>query len=249
MNRVLNKVAIVTGGGSGIGKAACQLLAQEGAKVVVTDIDLDAAEKTARKIAEKGGVALPLQLDITSEARWDVVIETAVKNYTRIDILVNNAAVGMEGECKDISLSSWNRMLDISLTGAFLGVRSAMRAMLDRNTSGSIVNVSSGYGLVGGGQVAYSAAKGGVTMLTKSVAIECGKLGYNIRVNSIHPGAIETPMTLSDPKGCVEYLKNIPMGRFGKVNEVASGIMFLASDESSYMTGSSLVVDGGYTAA
>jgi len=250
-----NKVAIVTGGGSGIGRASCQLLALHGADLVVTDVNLSSAEETANQIRAEGGSAFAIQHDVSCEKDWEEVLSTVSTRYQQLDVLVNNAGMGLMGECKDITLTDWRRVLGVNLDGTFLGTKMAIRSMLEQDVSGSIINISSATGLVGGGIVSYDASKGGVTLLTKSVAAECGRLGYNIRVNSIHPGPINTPMDYADRTNKEEKQKAIdaicartPMGRCGEPIEIAQGVLFLASDASSYMTGSALVIDGGYTA-
>lgn len=253
MGRVSNKVALVTGGGSGIGQSACELLAEQGASVVVTDIDFSAAVKTADLIIESGREAIALQHDVSSEEHWEAVIDKALDTFEHLDVLVNNAGIGLGGKCEDISLIDWRKVMSVNLDGAFLGIRAALPEMKHR-PSGSIINISSAYGLVGGGVTSYDASKGGVSILTKSVAAECAKLEYKIRVNSVHPGAVDTPMShLDEDEGInlsniAEFSKKVPMGRFANPKEIAYGILFLASDESSFMTGSALVIDGGYTA-
>ena len=269
MNSVKDKVAIVTGGGSGIGEATCELLAKAGAKIVVTDISLASADRTVEKILNSGGEAIAVQHDVASEENWEKVIDATVKRFSKLDVLVNNAGMSIASVCKDTSLADWQRVVDVNLSGAFLGIRSAINTMLDNEGTGSIINVSSTYGLVGGGFASYCASKGAITALTKSVAVECGRLGQDIRVNAVYPGCVNTPMTdnaaganqvknseaqaelvAKISKARVELFKKIPLGggRFAEPIEIARGILFLASDDSSYMTGSSLVIDGGYTA-
>lgn len=255
MNRVDGKVALVTGAGSGIGEATSELLAKAGAKVIVTDINLGAAENTAEKIIEAGGAAIAVKHDVASESDWLSVFDAVIEHFGELNILVNNAAVFLGGEIKDGTVDNWRRLLDANLLGGLIGVRGAVKLMSSNKTTGSIVNISSGYGLVGGGEAAYSASKGGMASLTKAIAVECGKQGYDIRINTIHPGAIDTPVSrphkdeLKNLAVQTEYSKMIPMGRFGLAVEVARGILFLASDDSSYITGSAIVIDGGYTAA
>ncbi len=266
MNRVDEKVALVTGGGSGIGEASSKLLASGGAKIVVTDIDQDAARRTEEAILQQGGEANSLQHDVTSEADWDRVVGEATNAYGKLNVLVNNAGVSGAGSgaFEDLSLDQWKSVMNVNLDAVFLGTQHAVRTM--RNTAlaqkdgggCSIVNISSVMGIVGGAGAAYNASKGGVRLLTKSVAVYCGNNGLNIRVNSIHPGFIWTPMV----RNIVEHAEDIPdeaalrvfltekhpIGRLGEAEDIAKGVLFLASDDSGFMTGSELVIDGGYTA-
>jgi NAD(P)-dependent dehydrogenase (short-subunit alcohol dehydrogenase family) len=255
MNRVDGKVALVTGGGGGIGQACCEMLAKAGAAVVVTDINMAAAEATAKLINQSGGKALALLLDVAKEKSWETVVEKTLATYQQLNILVNNAGIALPGECKTTTLADWEKVISINLNGVFLGIKTAINAMVEGDHQGSIVNISSGYGITGGGLASYSASKGGVTILTKSVAVECGRLGYNIRVNSVHPGGVETNITQNqkqqdgEQEGLKDYLKKVPMGRMGTPQEIAKGVLFLASDDASFITGSALSIDGGRTAS
>ncbi len=256
--RVKDKVVIITGGGSGIGRATSLLLAQHGAKVIVSDIDIEAAEETVGQLRAFTDETMCLEQDVANHEHWDKLLELVLSRYGHLDVLVNNAGIGISGECRHTRLEDWQRVIDINLTGTFLGVQAAINAIGDRispnQSSASIINISSTYGLVGGGLVSYSAAKGGVTLLTKSAAAECARLGYNIRINSLHPGGVNTAMANIDSEdpddqtALQEFYARVPMGRCAEPIEIAQGILFLASDESSYMTGSELVIDGGYTA-
>lgn len=254
MNRVDGKVALVTGGGSGLGRATSELLSQAGAKVVVSDINLSAAEETVSHIQEQGGEAIAITLDVASETSWGEAMEKALSAFQKLNILVNNAGVIKEVECKDMSLADWRFIHSVNLDGVFLGVRSAINTMLAHQEGGSIINVSSINGLTSGGAAtasAYCASKAGVRLLTKSVALECARARNNIRVNAVCPGGMETPMLAQNvvTEEDREARRNaIPMGRDSNPLEVARGILFLASDDSSYMTGSDLVIDGGGTA-
>ena len=253
MDRISGKVAIVTGGASGLGRAIALLLAREGAKVVATDVNEDGGDETVRAIKEAGKEALFIKHDVRSEKAWAQVIGATTERFGRLDILVNCAGVFLASSIKDLTLEKWRWVMSINLDGVFLGVKYASEAMA-RTGGGSIINMSSAGGIVGtSDSSAYNASKGGVRLLTKAAAIEFSKSGHdlNIRVNSVHPGVIETPMTaplINDPGGGKEMLKWQPMGRFGEPDDVAYGVLYLASDESRFVTGSELVIDGGWTA-
>lgn len=261
MNRVDGKVAIVTGGGSGIGAATCRLMAAAGASVVVTDVNALAAGEIAKEILESGGKALALHHDVVDEAQWDSVIEKTLADFGKLDVLVNNAGISGAGlgPFEEQSLESWRRILSINLDGVFMGTQRAVLVMKESG-GGSIVNISSILGIVGSSGVAYSASKGGVRLLTKSVAAHCGAMGYKVRVNSVHPGYIWTPMVagivdsappednLTEEGLKAMLLEKHPIGRLGVADDIARGVLFLASDDSSFMTGAELVIDGGYTA-
>ena len=194
MNRVDDKVAIVTGGGSGIGEATSKLLAQGGASVVVTDRNEEAAEHTAKLIIQKGGRAISLHQDVVDEGRWQEVVDATMTEFGTLDVLVNNAGVSGAGgdNIEEGSCDSWRCIMSINLDAFYLGCRRAVSAMKDKG--GSIINISSVMGMVGGAGPAYNASKGGVRLLSKSVAVYCGTMGYKIRVNSLHPGYVWTPM-------------------------------------------------------
>ena len=261
MNSVEGKVAIVTGGGSGIGEATSILLARAGASVVVTDIDKARAEAVAVTIGAMGGQAVGLHHDVTLESDWDEVIYRTIADFGTLDVLVNNAGISGAGlgTLEDQSLENWHKVMRVNLDGVFLGCQRAVIAMKNSG-GGSIINISSIMGIVGGAGAAYNASKGGVRLLTKSVAVQCGKLGYKIRVNSVHPGYIWTPMVRSivdvmpQEANMTEdglramLVEKHPIGRLGEAEDIARGVLFLASDDSSFMTGSELVIDGGYTA-
>jgi 3(or 17)beta-hydroxysteroid dehydrogenase len=253
MGRVQDKVAIVTGGAGGLGRAEALLLAQEGAHVVVTDIDQAAIGKVAEEITQSGGKVLALKHDVTSESGWDRVIIETLEKFGRLDILVNNAGVILYKKIEDTSLAEWQWLMRVNLDGVFLGTRSAITAM-KKTGGGSIINIASVAGLIGNPDAsAYHASKGGVRSFSKAAAIECSKAGYgyNIRVNSIYPGVMETKMADDlklDENKYKTALSWHAMGHFGEPKDVAYGVLYLASDESKFITGSELVIDGGWTA-
>ena len=253
--RVKDKVAIVTGGAKGLGEATSRLLAKEGAKVVLTDLDEVQGLKVEQAINKAGGTAKYMKHDVSKEDQWKKVVDDTVSLFGRLDILVNNAGVGHSASAEDETLEKWRFLQSINLDAVFLGTREAIRVMKSQK-SGSIINLSSIEGLVGDPTLAaYNASKGGVRLFTKSAALHCAKSGYGIRVNSVHPGYIWTPMVEENAKesGDVEERKAAltalhPIGKLGTPDDIAYGILYLASDESGFVTGSELVIDGGYTA-
>lgn len=255
MGRVQGKVALITGAAKGIGREAALLLAREGARVAVTDVDEAEGRKVAEAIAAAGGEALFLTQDVADEAQWQAVIAAVVARFGALNILVNNAGVALSGSVEETSLEDWRWLMSINLDAVFLGTKHAILAMKETG-GGSIVNLSSIEGIIGDPNLAaYNASKGGVRIFTKSAALHCAKAGYKIRVNSVHPGYIWTPMVegflneTEDPAAGKEGLVSLhPIGRLGVASDIANGILYLASDESSFMTGSELVIDGGYTA-
>jgi NAD(P)-dependent dehydrogenase (short-subunit alcohol dehydrogenase family) len=262
MRRVEGKVVIVTGGASdpGLGRSIALTLAREGASVVVTDVDERGAEKTAADIRAAGGKALALAQDVTSEPRWREVIAKTVASYGRLDVLVNNAGIAVLKPMAELTLDDFNRQISVNLTSVFLGCKYGM-AQMQQNGGGSIVNLSSVAGLVGIPSCgAYGASKGGVRLLTKCVALEGG--AHAVRCNSVHPGFIWTNMQAAAAKGIAERAAQapapasapadpgprIPLGRMGQPDDVANCVLYLASEESSYVTGAEFVVDAGITA-
>ncbi len=249
MPRLEGKVALISGGARGQGACEGRLFAQEGAKVVLTDILDEEGEAVAAEIRQQGGDAIYVHLDVTQEQQWQDVIQATVDRYGKLDVLVNNAGIFPMVRVEDTSVELWDQVMDINVTGVFLGTKHAIPAMRVAG-GGSIINISSVAGLVGGSRAAaYSASKGAVRILTKGTAVQYAADG--IRANSVHPGIIVTQMTeelLSDEDQRAQRLTSTPIGRFGTAEDVAYGVLFLASDESSYVTGSELVIDGGSTA-
>ncbi len=254
MDRVKGKVVVVTGAASGLGKGAASLLAREGAKVILTDINEAGGKEAAEEIRRDGGEAIFMKLDVSNENDWSKVIKKTLAEFGRLDVLVNNAGVELVKEIADTSLEEWRWLMSVNLDGVFLGTKYGIRAMRESG-GGSIINISSVAGIVGtfDDTAAYCASKGGVRLLTKAAALECSKAGhdYNIRVNSIHPGVIQTPMVeaLLRDADIRERLKDIhPIGFLGEPIDIAYGVLYLASDESRLVTGSEMVIDGGWTA-
>ena len=248
--RLENKVAFISGGARGMGAAEAKLFAKEGAKVVIGDVLDDEGRMTESEINETGGECLFVRLDVTNEDSWAAAIASTVSRFGKLDVLVNNAGVVTRGSVEDTTLEEYDRIMDINAKGVFLGTKAAIPE-LRKLGGGSIVNISSISGNIGQSDVraVYNASKGAVRIFTKSAAIQYASEG--IRVNSVHPGDIATDMAqarLNDPQLQLEAEANSPLGRTGKPEEVAYGVLYLASDESSFVTGSELVIDGGYTA-
>ena len=253
--RLQDKVALVTGAGSGIGAATARRFAEEGALVVLTDIDAAAAATVAAGITAAGGRAEAHHQDVTDESAWAATVAEIVQRHGRLDVLVNNAGIVITGNAESSTLEDWRRTQAVNGESVFLGTRAAIAVM--KQHGGSIINISSIEGIVGEqNATAYNYSKGGVRIFTKSAALHCAAQGYGIRVNSVHPGYILTPMVekgiASIPAAQVEemyarLLREIPLGAPGEPLDIANGCLFLASDESKYMTGSELVIDGGYT--
>lgn len=252
--RVKGKVALVSGGASGLGAESGRRLAREGARVMLTDVAHDRGQAVADEILAEGGEAAFLPHDVTDEAQWIETIQATVARFGRLDVLVNSAGIGGGEPLLEATLEGWRRVTGINLDGTFLGVRHAAPAMI-AGGGGSIINLSSILGKVGfPGAAAYCASKGGVAMLTKAAALELAATG--VRVNSVHPGFIDTPMVAEALHASENgnemrdmLISRHALGRLGAPREIADAIVFLASDESSFMTGAELVIDGGYTAA
>ena len=248
--RLVGKVALISGGARGMGAAEARLFAREGAQVVIGDILAAEGGAVEADIRAKGGEAAFVWLDVTSEADWQKAVGLAQSRFGKLNVLVNNAGIGGGSRIEDTTVEDWNRMMDVNAKGVFLGTKAVIAAMR-RAGGGSIVNISSQLGLVGtdNSSPQYQASKGAVRLLTKATAIQYARDG--IRANSVHPGPIVTAMTerrRADPAQYQLMRSRIPLGRFGEPDEVAYGVLYLASDESAFVTGSELVIDGGWTA-
>jgi NAD(P)-dependent dehydrogenase (short-subunit alcohol dehydrogenase family) len=259
MGQVQGKVAIVTGGASGIGAACVETLAREGATVIVTDLDDAGGRALVHKITSLGGDAAYLHQDVADEAGWPPVMDATQRRYGRLDVMVANAGIGIAVAAVDMTLADWRRQTAVNLDGVFLSVKHAIPAMR-RAGGGSIIVMSSVAGLRGApGLAGYCATKGGVRLFAKAVAAECAAAGDNIRVNSVHPGVIDTPIWAKIPIGATGAGRNspidphevaklaVPLGRAGQAQDIANGVLFLASDAASYITGTELIIDGGMT--
>ena len=251
MHRVKGKIALITGGASGIGKAAAILLAEEGAQIIVSDINVKSANETANEI---GNSAIAYEHDVTDEGSWKILLSKIKHKFGHINILVNCAGIAMIGNIEETTLEDWKNIHAVDLDSIFLGCKTALPIMVD-NGPGSIINLSSISGIIAGHNLAaYNSAKAGVRHLTKSIALHCAKKKYDIRCNSVPPAFINTNM-LDDilPKGnreeSLERLsRQVPLGRIGEVKDVAWAIVYLASEESKFMTGAEIVLDGGLSA-
>lgn len=245
--RLAGKVALITGAASGMGQSEAIIFAKEGAKVVVADV----LEAEGRRVADSlGGAGRFVHLDVTSEPAWQKAIEATRKDFGKLDVLVNNAGISGTFDPDTLSTSAWDRLMDVNAKGVFLGMKHAIPAM-EQAGGGAIVNISSVSGFVGqkGIHMAYNASKGAVRLMTKSAAVQYARSG--IRVNSVHPGvlpAMRSSKATADPAFREKMLAGVPMRREGRVEEVAYAVLFLASDEASYITGTELVVDGGWLA-
>ena len=243
--RLKGKVALISGAARGMGATEARLFAKEGAHVVLGDVLHQQGQEVAAEITDAGGQALFVPLDVTSEDSWRDAVNAAVQRFGKLNILVNNAGILVREELEEGTDHGWDSTMNVNAKGVFLGMKLAVPAMREAG-GGSIINISSISGIVSLGYPAYNASKGAVRLLTKNVAIQYSQ--QNIRVNSIHPGVINTDMMAGDTRSDEDWDRLIPLGRFAEPIEVAYGALFLASDESSYMTGSELIIDGGFTA-
>ncbi len=249
--RLSGKVALISGGASGIGLATARRFVEQGAHAVIADVDLAGARAAAR--GNDGLTAV--ELDVTDDARWAAVVDETVARFGKLDVLVNNAGIGTMRDIETETVEGWHRTMAVNADGVFFGCRHGVRVM--KAHGGSIVNISSVSGLIGGrNTAAYNASKGAVRLLTKSVALHCAHRRYGIRCNSVHPTFIETPMVegmlalFPDPERTRDALiASVPLGRLGRAEEVADLLVYLASDESQFVTGAEFVIDGGLTAA
>ena len=252
MSRFQGKTALVTGAASGIGRAVAGRLIREGARVALCDIDRAGGIARAEAL---GDAALFIELDVTSEASWQAAMAATLDAFGKLDVLVNSAGIILFKSIEDTSLGDWRRVMAVNLDGTFLGCRFAVEAM-KRTGGGAIVNMSSVSGLVGGAKLAaYNASKGGVRLLTKSVALHCANKGYGIRCNSVHPSFTETPMLddiaagTREPRRARDVMAGqVPLGRIAEAEEIAAMIAYIASDEAAFATGAEFVIDGGLTA-
>lgn len=253
MGRVNNKIAFITGAGMGLGRASSELLAREGAELICTDISMPDVEETVQRIRDAGGTARALQHDVSKSEDWDRVVADVRGKEGKLDILLNNAGIAPIGTIESCDLEQFRASMNVNGEGVFLGCKHAV-ALMKEQRAGSIINLSSIDGIIGESELlAYCAAKGAVRTMTKAVAVHCGEQGYNIRCNSIHPGYIWTPQTEGYLRGLGKLeetraatLARHPIGRLGVPDDIANMVLYLASDESSFVTGAEMVVDGGY---
>ena len=248
--RVAGKVALVSGGARGLGEAQAKLLAAEGAKVAIGDVLEEEGRKVEAAINELGGEAFFMPLDVTQADQWSAIIAETVSRFGKLDVLVNNAGIGGRGGLEDMTEEEWDEVMAVNAKGVFLGTKLAMPEIIKAG-GGSIVNISSQMGIVGSdtSNPGYQASKAAVHVFTKSIALRYATQG--VRVNSVHPGPIDTPMLQAgfvDPERMKRVMSKVPMGRVGQPEEIAYGVLFLSSDESSFITGAGLVIDGGYIA-
>jgi NAD(P)-dependent dehydrogenase (short-subunit alcohol dehydrogenase family) len=248
MGRLDGKVALISGGARGQGAVEAKLFAREGAKVLFGDVLHDEGKRLEQEIRQTGGEATYVHLDVTSEADWQRAVDTTINRYGKLDILVNNAGILRRHTIEETSKALWEEVMAVNATGVFLGTKYVIPAMRQAG-GGSIINISSISGMVAIGAPAYNASKGAVRVFTKVTAIQHAV--DKIRCNSVHPGPIETPMTaerLTEPQHRTRVLSQIPLGRIGRPEDIAYGVLYLASDEAAFVTGSELVIDGGFTA-
>jgi len=266
MGRLNGKAALISGAARGIGAAAAAKMAAEGCAIMIGDVLTDKAEETVKAITAAGGVAASTELDVTDEASWTAAIDATTAKYGKMDILVNNAGVFIGKDIEEATMEEWQKLVAINMTGVFLGTKLAIPALkasaADSKHGSAIVNLASIAGLVGSQlDPLYSMTKGGVTLFTKSTALNFARKGYRIRVNSVHPGVIDTDMgaqtfaarAAHSRSNDTDHARSVaisshPIGRLGQAEDIANGICYLASDEAGFMTGSGMVIDGGLTA-
>jgi NAD(P)-dependent dehydrogenase (short-subunit alcohol dehydrogenase family) len=258
--RVEGKIALITGGAQGLGEAAARMLAREGARVAITDVNIDGARNVARSINEtRKGAAIAIAHDVTQEGDWTRAFEETEMAFGGLHVLVNNAGIGLTKDLLDISLEEWRRVHAIDLDGVFLGCKHAIplmeKTVKASGLGGSIVNISSISGIIAGhNMAAYNSAKAGVRHLSKSVALYCARRGHGIRSNSVHPVFIATPILdglvqrYGREEAYAKLARQVPLGRIGEPNDIAYAVLYLASDESKFVTGAELKVDGGISA-
>ena len=252
LGKLAGKVAFISGGAEGLGAATARAYVREGARVMLGDIQIDKAKALAHELGDAADAVL---LDVTLPESWEAAVEATIRRFGKLNILVNNAGISEPASVSEVSKEAWSRTMRINLDGVFHGTQAALPAMVAAQESGAIVNLSSMLALrPSAGLVAYCASKAAVTMLTKCTALECAAEGWPIRANSVHPGAIETPMferylamdpALSREAAYARFAKSHPLGRCGKAEEIAAACLFLASDDASFTTGTELTVDGG----
>ena len=253
--RIVGKVAIVTGAAAGIGRSIALKLAKEGAKVCITDINIEGGEDCLNEIQSMGSEATFIAHDVADEIQWNQVICHTLEQYGHLDILVNNAGIAFAASIENTTTEEWRKIVSVNIDGVFFGCKFGISA-LRKSGGGSIVNISSILGITGTPyQAAYSATKGAVRMLTKSVALECAEAGWDIRINSVHPAYIRTPLVERYAEtfgsldiGLKELGKLHPLGHIGEAEEVANAVLFLVSSDSQFITGTELIIDGGYSA-
>ncbi len=258
MNRVAGKIALVTGAASGLGEASARLLAREGASVILTDMNDTAGERVLRDIQAEGGSGIYIHLDVANEDDWRAAMALVRQRFGQLNVAVNCAGTNIARSFPtETTLEDWRRLMSTNLDGVFLGTKHALAAMRDSNpVNGSIINISSVMGLVGLPDIAaYNASKGGVRLYSKSVALSCAEQRLNVRVNTVHPGFIDTPLLRTAmarfddaEQARKSYDALQPVGHLGQPQDIAYGVLYLASDESRFMTGAELVIDGGFTA-
>ncbi len=257
MGRLTGKVAVVTGDAAGIGEADCRLMAREGAKVVITTCrKVDEGRKVAEDIKREGGEATFIKLDVRKEEDWKTALDETIKKYGKLNILVNNAAISEFRTIEETSLTDWNRTIEVNATGVFLGTKYAIEVMKKNGEPCSIINIASAEVWINEPEFfAYNAAKGAVKCLSSTAALHCARKGYNIRVNTVYPGYIRTPMTIKEAEDAgmteedyfAQAIQNTPLGHVGEPNDIAYLVLYLASDESKFATGADFNVDGGIT--